>query len=331
MLKINQYARIAFELTLILAVVFLTLKIYRPVDPTKSIEAKIKSFEQRQFEDIPRWIMNSPCTPLNIDEHAEQELILKVFQTVPKWTTMKNAAFKYFGENHYRNIDINRTALLCPADDLFDNFAKLSTEASYWQGGGFPGDHDIEHIRVGRNLGPRDPQIIAVVAETAFAPRPILPDEPETPRDIRALARVTLAEFGAAALPWSEKAFQSIASDTELGTTAAQIAVTTHHTGALEKIANLMENMLKDHPTGPIPQKVWWRFYDLAYALAAAGTEAQPYIGPVQKIMGRTIESWAPPFGMLELPPSEMCQVLKLIGGDQATATMKSPACQKEH
>lgn len=80
-------------------------------------------------------------------------------------------------------------------------------------------------------------------------------------------------------------------------------AVATRHPGALEKISTMLDGILGDYPRDPIPDHAWLRFYELAYALAAAGREAGPFAGPIKQMTCRTISVWAPPFGWLSLPP----------------------------
>jgi len=58
------------------------------------------------------------------------------------------------------------------------------------------------------------------------------------------------------------------------------------------------------------------RFYELAFALAAAGPDARPFIDPVVKMTAQKIDAWAPPFGWFPGRPSEMSRVLEIVGVD---------------
>jgi hypothetical protein len=69
------------------------------------------------------------------------------------------------------------------------------------------------------------------------------------------------------------------------------------------------------------------RLYELAYAIAMGGRAAQAYAGPIYELLGRKVESWAPRFGMLELPPTRMCPVLEYIGGEEARLAVSKPPC----
>lgn len=194
-------------------------------------------------------------------------------------------------------------------------FAALSVKERYWKPGGFPGDHDDVHLDVARRIGPRFPEIVAIVGEAAFAPNPIT-DRAWPSEDLRPLARVILAEFGAdVAAPWSDQAFAAI-EDNAMGAAAAQIAIVTRHPGALAKTSALLASILRRYPTDPMPNDVWVRFYDLAFALAAAGLDAKPFIDPVVKMTCRTMNSWAPPFGWISIPPSDMQRVLRIVGAE---------------
>ncbi|KAJ8134525.1 hypothetical protein OY671_012262 [Metschnikowia pulcherrima] len=77
----------------------------------------------------------------------------------------------------------------------------------------------------------------------------------------------------------------------------------------------------------PIPRLVRNRFYELAFALGMAGERAQPYAQPLIELLDRRVESWAPPFGMIESPPARMCPVARHIGGTVAAAAETKEFC----
>ena len=276
--------------------------------------------ETRWGDEIPHWMQSSACVPPDDLDRHEVDLVLEVLKTIKNGhgRGMPRAAFNYFGTTEMRKEGTGYVRI-CPNDIALAQFARLTSGTMFWRVGGFGGDHDIEHLQVARNVGPRLPEVVSIVAETAFAENPIIDKSLRTEsleRDVRPLARIILAEFGMAATPWSEQAFAAMGSGDKLGTTAAQIAVVTHHPGALEKTAALLEGILKDHPRDPMPDYVWMRFYELAFALAAAGSEAKPVIDPVIRMTCRTIAVWAPPFGWLTVPPDEMSSVVKKVGAD---------------
>jgi hypothetical protein len=165
------------------------------------------------------------------------------------------------------------------------------------------------------------------VARTAFHPYAIETEYPETKQDIRSFARTTLAGFGGAAASWADMAFQAISADDALGTSAAQVAVAGGHPQALDRVQGLFTDLLAAYSDDPIPLRVRDRLYELAYAIAMGGRAAQTHAGPIHELLGRKVESWAPPFGMLELPPRRMCRVLEYIGGEEARLAVSKPPC----
>jgi hypothetical protein len=107
-------------------------------------------------------------------------------------------------------------------------------------------------------------------------------------------------------------------TDDALGTSAAQIAVAAGHPQALSKVAAMLDAILKANRNDPISRSARDRFYELAFALAAVGPDARPYVGPVVQIMGRTVQ------------PRRMCRVLEVIGGAQADQARASKTCHPE-
>jgi hypothetical protein len=305
---------------IIVVVIALGVAAGRYVLPAGSLPAKPS---MALIEATPRWISEPQCVEMNAEERAREELVLRVLRDFPHISVMNIAAQRHFGRDQFRQTDDKRSVRLCPRSDLDTSIAELTL-----QQGKFSRSHlfDLE-LHLARRLGPRDTRIVASVAGTAFHPHPIKA-ESGVPDDIRSLARVTLAEFGTAAAPWSEQAYQAISSADELGTTAAQIAVSTGHPQALQKVAMLLDEILQKHSGNPIPRTARNRFYDLAYALAYVGPQARSHADPVLKIMDRQVESWAPPFGMVSLRPRRMCRVLELIGGPQTVPILAGDICR---
>ena len=260
---------------------------------------------------------------MNDEERAQQDLALKVFAAFPKISTMSIAALRHFSRDQFRQT--GKTSIrLCPPIDLYPAI----TERALAEDDFSPAYLHADEVRLARALGPRDPRIVDAVARTAFHPRVIETEYPESKQDVRFLARVTLAEFGSASAQWSEKAFSEISADDALGTSAAQIAIATDHQGALEKVSGLLQLILQQNPTDPIPIRSRDRFYELAYALANAGAKARPFAAPVVNVVDRKVESWAPPFfGILSITPSPMCRVLELVGGPESERVLSQEPC----
>jgi hypothetical protein len=141
---------------------------------------------------------------------------------------------------------------------------------------------------------------------------------------------MVLAGFGAAASPWSDLAFGLMSSADPMGTGAAQIAVGAGHPQALARTQALMLDLLDAVPDGrPVPYRARNRLYELAFALGMAGSVAVPYAGPLVTLLGREVESWAPPFGMINYRPVRMCVVGEYIGGRAAAAARDPEFCRK--
>lgn len=183
---------------------------------------------------------------------------------------------------------------------------------------------DIVPLRLARQLGPRNPKIIAYVARVAFAPAPLTDD---IFSDIRPEARATLASFGSASRPWLETASHLMNSDTVLGTSAAQVAASSSDPKAVEAVAQLLRRQL-EASSGVIPRERAQRVVELVYALGAAGEAARSYVPLLKETLGRQVQSLAPPFGVIERQPNEVCRALKSIGGDEAEAILATEQCK---
>ncbi len=169
--------------------------------------------------------------------------------------------------------------------------------------------------------------LVEMVAKSAFSPH-VEPGEGRFTRDIRPLARTTLAGLGSLAEPWRDQAFAQMSSDNALGTGAAQVAVAAGHPEALQRVVTLMNGLLRSVPEG---QVIKWdmrhRLKELSYAIVFSEDKASSHIGPIKAFMCRKVQNPAPPFGMLELDPTDMCGVLRLIEGDESPAAMEFAYC----
>lgn len=154
--------------------------------------------------------------------------------------------------------------------------------------------------------------IAKAVAASAFNDSIQQSEGPRLPLlDIRPIARATLAGLGPLTQPYASKAFDQISIDDAMGTGAAQIAVAGGHPAALETVARLMADKLASLPRDRvIPRDIRNRLYEMAYALTFGAEKAEAYSAPLKDLMSRKVQSWAPPFGMIELPPRRMCRVL---------------------
>ncbi len=165
------------------------------------------------------------------------------------------------------------------------------------------------------------PYIVESVANSAFN---VTPQQSQyfKNRDIRPFARTVLASFGMKSSKYADIAYKQISTDNALGTGAAQIAVATGHPDALPKIEKLMNNLLESIPNDKVvPREIRNRLYELAYAIGFGKEKSKKYTAPIKNLMIRRVQSWAPPFGMLEFNPKRMCEVLKNIEGQESITT----------
>lgn len=279
-----------------------------------------RSFPIEPMAAVPAWMSSGSCVPMNETEWAESRLVLQVMEEFPVVHVMHIAAVKHFGRDRYRR-EGDTAIRVCAPEVLYPRLAELMLSRGMFSRGYL----HANELRLAAALGPRDQRIVEAVARTAFHAFPIETKYPEARKDIRSFARTTLAGFGEAAAPWAERAFQAISAEDALGTSAAQVAVAGGHPQALERVHDLLMDALEARPDDPIPRGIRDRLYELAYAMG--GRRAWEYAGPIHRLLGRKVESWAPPFGMIELPPRRMCRVLEYIGGQQARRALSKPPC----
>jgi len=113
-----------------------------------------------------------------------------------------------------------------------------------------------------------------------------------------------------------------------LGTSAAQVAAASKDAAAVSAVADLLRRSLSKYPAGAIPREPAQRLIEMAYALGAAGEAGRPYVGLLSELLSRDIQSFAPPFGVIERSPSEVCWALQMVEGKEAKALINGPRCQ---
>jgi hypothetical protein len=175
-----------------------------------------------------------------------------------------------------------------------------------------------DELTLAARLPNADAAVVDQVGKSAFSEL-VQPSSTFARQDIRPLARTVLAGLGPAASKYADKAFGEIAIDTALGTGAAQVAVAGGHPGALSKVAELMEGAIARVPyPKAIPYAQKNRLYELSWAVVYAGASGRQYTRMIHTLMRREVESHAPPFGMIELAPKQLCTVLERIEGPSA-------------
>jgi hypothetical protein len=80
----------------------------------------------------------------------------------------------------------------------------------------------------------------------------------------------------------------------------------------------------------PIPLATRDRLYELAWGIYFSGETAKDHVAPIVKLMGKYVQSGAPPFGVVSLHPKRMCEVLSRIYGDDQRVKSHFPYCADE-
>jgi hypothetical protein len=274
------------------------------------------------FEDrSPEWELEEAFPPLrapscvaaNAHERELFEAAASVLEVTAhdKISPLKIGAEKFLGRGAYRQEGKNSVPV-CPPDGIYERISQIVTSNETL----IPRLVEYQ-LRLASKLNP-SPHIVKAVGDSAFNPDP-QESEYFKHRDIRPYARATLAGFGRHASEFSKVAYESMSDKDSLGTGAAQIAVATGYLDALPRVEAMMNNILSSIPKDKvIPWDTGNRLYELSYAIYFAGPEGKDHVAPIKELMTRTVEKWAPPFGMLDLPPKPMCQVLSRISGPEA-------------
>lgn len=215
-------------------------------------------------------------------------------------------AMKLLGRGIYRKIGGDHKRICVPSE-LLKGAQEAVTQHALFK-------FRLEDYQLGlaSQFEAPSPYVVEAVALSAFAEHPQISDLLND--DIRPVARSVLAGFGERAAAYSEIAFEQMSSQDALGTGAAQIAAATGHPESLQRIQQLMDAMLRKlSESQAVPWHTKHRLYELAYALALAGSKSRPFIAPLEKLMAREVESHALQFGMVSLPPKQMCEIIDRI------------------
>jgi hypothetical protein len=224
----------------------------------------------------------------------------------PNMLSLQIGLEKFLGHDLYRG-PAGKGVFVCAPEDIYRGVGDFLSSK------GFKGRLVEYQLNLAAKLPNPGKLIIGQVGNFAFNPTQqesaIVKGE-----DIRPAARMVLATFGKEANAFSEQAYKEMSADDSLGTGAAQVAAATGHPGTLDRIQSLMEGLLSSvPPEKPIPYEMKFRLYELAYAIYFTGPEAKNHLAPIRNLMARKVQSWAPPFGMLELPPTSLCDLVARI------------------
>lgn len=256
------------------------------------------------------------CVEPNDDERKAIELAVSTLEVTGKnrdilWLDI--GARKFLSGGLFRH-SIQKPQKICIESQIYQHVSDIITESK-----GFNRGRLVEYeLELAAKFPKPSQYVVDAIANSAFEKTP-QQSEIFTNKDIRPMARSVLAGFGDNAVKYSDRAFEEMSADDSMGTGAAQIAVATGHKDALAKVS---EMMMKKINTVPENGLISWndrnRLYELSYAILLAGKEAINYTAPIKALMKRKVQSWAPPFGMLELNPKRMCNILKKIEGEQS-------------
>jgi hypothetical protein len=167
-------------------------------------------------------------------------------------------------------------------------------------------------------LPARNTNVVEAVGKSAFSSQ-VQESDIFKQRDIRPYARTVLASFGRDAQAFQALAYEQMSMEDSMGTGAAQVAAATRHPGALPRIERMMEEALAGVPVdGVVPRAVRDRLYELAWAIYFAGDAGKAHTKPIHLMMHRKVQSLAPPFGMVELRPKRLCNILAGIEGAES-------------
>lgn len=257
--------------------------------------------------------MVETCRAPTEAERDRAELALRVLQSFPRQDEIFEAALGRFGYGDGEAV--------CLTEESKQRLAAATLAAGAW-------DYGLAgsvRLAVAHQLGGRDAKIIEDVARVAFYDGPIADGFSS---DIRPEARSVLASFGGAAAPWRDRAMELMNARDSLGTSAAQVAAASGDPGAIAAVARLLREALRREPGKAIPRERARQLVELAYALGAARGAARLYVALLTELLARDVESFAPPFGVIERPPSELCRALRRIGGEEAERALRSPRCK---
>jgi hypothetical protein len=275
--------------------------------------------KQLELMDAALWWNDGACVAATGEERERFEMALRVLDVYGNdINSLSIGAEKFLATAFYRRHGsgaerYKNASRVCPPDGLYRRVADVMARHDMWQGRGRLTEY---HLELAWRIGEARPEIIEAVASVAFNETPQRSDL-FSGKDIRPLARAVLASFGPAAAPYGDQAFAQISAEDAMGTGAAQVAVAAGHARALEKAASLMNGLLAILPEDePVPWDKRNRLYELAHAIAFAGEAGRDHVAPLLALMKRKVQSWAPPFGMIELDPKRMCAVLERTAPD---------------
>jgi hypothetical protein len=254
----------------------------------------------------------SICVSPNARERSLLDLAASAIEQVgednPNWLDI--GAQKYLARHQFRNEGGRRVAV-CTPDEILRRVA-AAFDVRKGLGKGRLVEYQLE---LAARLPVRNRYIVEAVGKSAFSSQ-VQESDIFKQRDIRPYARTVLASFGGEAKAFQTLAYEQMSIEDSLGTGAAQVAAATGHPSALPRIERMMQDALRALPAEKVvPRGRRDRLYELAWAIHFSGDAGKAHTKPIHTMMQRKVQSWAPPFGMVELRPKRLCGVLARIEG----------------
>jgi len=287
---------------------------------------KIKTPNLASMPAIPFW-KNPQCVSANINELEYFEIAASTLEHIAPHSAdwLAIGAVRALSDDLYRSIPGQLTGpRVCAPPEIYARVAVA------FVGKPMKGRFDLYDLKLAAHMQSPPTEVVDAVAEVAFSRWPVTDDglEGHIQGDIRPFARTVLAGFGRQASKYAREAFEQISDKNSLGIGAAQVATAAGYPEALSQIDSMMNQLLASVPNErPIPIATRDRLYELAWAIYFSGDSAKDHAAPLIKLMERRVQSGAPPFGGVDLPPKRMCEVLSKIYGDDKSVTNKFTYC----
>ncbi|WP_124629041.1 hypothetical protein [Burkholderia sp. Bp9012] len=282
----------------------------------------------RAMPAMPIW-KNPQCVSANIKESEHFEIAASTLEHIdphsPDWLAI--GAERALSQDLHRSSPGQLGPRVCSPPAIY------ARVAAAFAGKPIKGAFDFYEVELASRMQSPPAEVVDAVARVAFDPRPVIGDgiDGQVKGDIRPIARTTLAGFGHESARYASTAFEQISSASSIGTGAAQVAAAGGHPGALSRIESLMNQLLATVPDDkPIPLATRDRLYELAWGIYFSGESAKDHVTPIIRLMGRQVQSGAPPFGIVSLHPKRMCEVLSKIYGDDGRVKVNFPYCADE-
>jgi hypothetical protein len=277
---------------------------------------------------VPIW-KNPQCVSADIKENEYFEIAASTLEKIAPHSSdwLAIGAERALSRDLYRSSPGHLGPRVCTPPAIY------ARVAAAFAGKPIRGRFDLYEVELASRMQSPPAEVVDAVAHVAFDPRPVIDDgiDGQVNGDIRPIARTVLAGFGHDSARYVSAAFEQISSESSIGTGAAQVAAAGGHPEALPRIESLMNQLLATVPDDKsIPLASRDRLYELAWGIYFSGETAKDHVAPIIRLMGRYVQSGAPPFGVLSLHPKRMCEVLSRIYGDDQRVKSHFPYCADE-